>query len=256
MIAVNAIYISPVKSLGLTQFETVQVDSGGIIEDRRFHLINRDGALLTQRQAGSLVQIKASYHVEHETLSLRFPGGEDLTGGISLGEPVPTTIWGRQVAGRLVEGLWAAALSDFCGQQVRLVKSDLPCQCYDEYPVSLVSQASIDLLGQMTGDAAIVECKRFRPNFLISGCAPHQEDSWLGGVIRIGPKLAIQVIARDPRCAITTHDPESGEWDSDTLRHILSYRPGSRVPYFGVYGIVVSPGPVSIGDQVITSTAS
>ena len=71
----------------------------------------------------------------------------------------------------------------------------------------------------------------------------------------MGPDLVIQIIARDPRCVITTLDPETGERDIDTLRLILSYRPNARAPYFGVYGVVVRPGVVTVGDQVLTPIA-
>ena len=60
----------------------------------------------------------------------------------------------------------------------------------------------------------------------------------------------MRLIARDPRCAITTLDPSTGNRDFDTLRLILSYRPSVRAAYFGVYGVVESPGTVSVGDEV------
>ena len=255
MITVDAIYIAPVKSLALVQPETVHVGPTGILEDRRLHLIDGEGALLTQRQVGPLVQVKAQYQQEPERLALHFPDGNELGGPLDLGEPVVTNMWGRDVPGRVIEGEWAASLSDFCRLPVRLVQSDLPCQSYDEYPMSLMSQASIDYLGRQCGDAPespTFEGRRFRPNFLLNGCEPHQEDGWIGGVIRVGIELLVQVVARDPRCAITTHSPDTGERDADTLRLILNYRPNPRAPYFGVYGVVVRPGAVSLGDHVVT----
>lgn len=260
MIKVESIYISPVKSLGLSQPERVRVDAAGIIEDRRFHLIDDRGGPVTQRQVGSLVQVKADFKAadgaDNEFLTIRIPGQADLKSMVELGDQAVTRLWGRDVPGRLVEGDWSAALSGYCGHRVRLVRSDLPGQCYDEYPVSLISQASIDFLSKQSADGMVFESKRFRPNFLLAGCDPHQEDSWLGDVIRIGPELLVQVVARDPRCAITTHDPETGEQDTDTLRLLLSYRPNTRFPYFGVYGVVVRPGEVSLGDQVVSSLIS
>ena len=90
----------------------------------------------------------------------------------------------------------------------------------------------------------------FGPNFLIEGCSPHEEDSWLGGVIAVGPELRLRLVAPDPRCAITTVAPDTGERDFDVPRMLLTYRPASRAPYFGVYGVVESPGVVSLGDEV------
>ena len=255
MVTVEAIYTSPVKSLGLAQPEAVRVDPRGITEDRRFHLVGPLGALLTQREVGRLVQVKAEYQPEPEWLRLQFPGGSSLEGPVELGQPVVTQIWGRNVAGRVLSGDWNDALSGFCGQAVRLVRSDQPGQCYDEYPISLVSQASIEGLSRQPGAPAGFEGRRFRPNFLLAGCGPHEEDSWIGATVRIGEELLLRVVARDPRCAITTHDPQSGNRDVDTLRLILSYRPSflgrTRAAYFGVYGIVDRPGTVSLGDEVV-----
>ena len=66
--------------------------------------------------------------------------------------------------------------------------------------------------------------------------------------------MRLRVVARDPRCAITTRDPETGERDIDTVRLILSYRPSPRAAYFGVYGMVERAGEVSLGDVLIKAS--
>ncbi len=250
MITVDAIYTSPVKSLGLVHPETVRVEFGGIVEDRRFYLVDEKGGLLTQRQIGPLVQVQADYRAEPEWLGLRFPDGSTLDGPVEMEERVNTRIWGRRVPGHVVGGDWGGALSDFCQRPLQLVHSDLPGQCYDEFPISILSQASVDILAQQSSGAATIGAKRFRPTFFLGGCQPHEEDDWLGHAMQVGNELRLRVMSRDPRCAITTHDPETGAPDVDTLRLILSYRPHPGAPYFGVYGMVERPGNVSVGDQV------
>ena len=131
-----------------------------------------------------------------------------------------------------------------------MVKTDEAGLSFDEYPISLLSQASIDLLEQRANRAKEFEARRFRPNFLLEGCSPHEEDSWLGGVLAIGPELRLRLAAPDPRCAITTVDPDTGQRDFDTPRLLLTYRPAVRAPYFGVYGVVEAPGVVTVGDEV------
>ena len=247
---IKSISIAPVKSLGLVHPQAVHIDSRGILEDRRFHLIDGDGRLLTQRQLGRLVQVRVDYQMEPERLALRFPDGSRIDGTPELGEPVTTSIFGRLVAGRMVTGRWSEALYQFCGRAVTLVQSDEPGQCYDEYPISIISQASIEELGRHSAVTGAIDHRRFRPNFLVGGCLPHEEDSWIGGSLQIGDSLTLRIVARDPRCAITTHDPDTGEQDMDTLRLILSYRPDPQAAYCGMYGIVESPGSVSIGDKV------
>ena len=91
---------------------------------------------------------------------------------------------------------------------------------------------------------------RFRPTFLLENCEPHEEDSWIGRTLCIGKELEIQIISQDPRCAIITQNPATGEPDVDTLGLIRSYRPESSAAYFGVYAEVLHAGAVAAGDEV------
>ncbi|MCH8971430.1 MAG: NAD(P)H-hydrate epimerase, partial [Acidobacteria bacterium] len=138
----------------------------GIVEDRRFYLVDQHGRLLTQRQVGSLVQLESEYRVEPEWLGLVFPDGTRLEGPVELGEEVSTPMWGRTVSGRVLVGDWSRALSAFCQQPVTLVRSDEPGQCYDEYPISLVSQASVQGLRRRAPPSVSLDSRRFRPNFV------------------------------------------------------------------------------------------
>ena len=189
MITVEAIHVAPVKSLGLLRPASVQVGATGIDHDRRFYLIDDRGVLLTQRQAGVLVRVRAEYCAEYleaeESLRLTFPDGSVIEGRVDTGEPVVTRIWGRQVNGRQVTGDWNKMLSKFCGRPVTLVQSRLPGQCFDEFPISILSGASVETLGRQAGVGAALDHRRFRPNFLISGCDPHQEDAWSGQTGRL-----------------------------------------------------------------------
>ena len=70
-------------------------------------------------------------------------------------------LWGRVVEGQaLVGGDWAEALSEFCGVELRLFESDKAGTCFDEYPVSIISQASIDYLTGLTGGAKVLRVPR------------------------------------------------------------------------------------------------
>ena len=251
MPTISAIYTAAVKSLALQPRTSVFAGPAGIADDRRFHLIDGAGRLLTQRQRPQLAQVSAQYHPETDILTLTFPNGNQLSAPVELGDPVTTPIWGRPTPGNVVKGEWNEALSHLCRGPVRLVKTANPNQSYDEYPISLLSQASIDLLEQATGGGRMFDARRFRPNFLLDGCAPHDEDYWLGGIIAIGPQLRLRLTAPDPRCNITAVNPDTGNRDYDTPRLLRTYRPSNRAaPYFGIYAIVETPGPASIGDEV------
>ncbi len=247
---VQAIHIAPVKSLGLVQPSSVHVGPSGIVEDRRFFLLDQQGRVITQRQVGTLVQVKPDYQPENDFLRLTFPDGMAVEGTVEAQEPVETVMWGRRVKGDMVAGDWSKVLTRFCGGTVNLVQARQPGECFDEYPISLLSNASVDGFKQRPGVGGDVDERRFRPNFLLAGCQAHEEDSWLGGRLQVGAGLILNVVAPDPRCAITTLNPDTGHPDLDTPSVIKDYRPSAGPAYFGVYAVVERPGQVSVGDPV------
>ena len=88
--------------------------------------------------------------------------------------------------------------------------------------------------------------------FEIDGVGPHEEDDWLGRALRIG---AATVIPRGHvgRCMVTKLDPDSGIRDLETLDAIASYRSGIATTEplaCGIYGTVLEPGTVRVGDAV------
>ena len=85
----------------------------------------------------------------------------------------------------------------------------------------------------------------------VAGGAPHEEDTWVGREVRLGDGV-VRVHEQVARCAITTKNPDTGERDLDTLRVIKEYcgqRNGRHLD-FGVYGSVVQPARVQVGDAV------
>ena len=85
----------------------------------------------------------------------------------------------------------------------------------------------------------------------VSGCEPHEEDTWMGTEVRVGGAV-LRVVETDDRCVITSRDPDTGAKDFDTLKTIAAYRGDDQeggLP-FGVYADVVEPGTIRIGDPV------
>ena len=251
MITVAEINIAPVKSMALASLTEATLDLGGIRDDRRFYLVNQQGRLLSRRQVGKLAQLVTAWDPSDESLRIEFPDGRVLEGTLELDRPVWTIIWGRLVRSRALMGDWMRAISEFCGQPAMLMMSDLPCQVFDEFPVSILSRASVERLSTqmgMSGDERLAT-DRFRPTLLLDGCDEHQEDGWMNRAMSVGDAV-VRVLAPDPRCAIIDQDPVTGETDAEAVRSILRYRPNALAAYFGVYGIVEKPGVVRVGDEV------
>ncbi len=251
MITVAEINIAPVKSMALVPLTEATLDLGGIVDDRRFYLVNSQGRLLSRRQVGRLAQLVTSWDPSSELLRIQFPDGNVLEGIPELDRPVWTIIWGRRVRARPVMGDWMRTISEFCGQPAMLMMSDLPCQVFDEFPVSILSRASVEYLSTQMGmsEDECLATDRFRPTLLLDGCEEHQEDGWMNRTISIGDAV-VRILAPDPRCAIIDQDPVTGETDTEAVKSILSYRPNALAAYFGVYGIVEKPGVVRVGDEI------
>ena len=249
---IKSISIAPVKSLGLVSKEAVRVGCVGVEEDRRFLVCDAAGAMVTQRQIGRLALVKSEYCTSTDQLKLEFPDGSSVAGVPELGIAIETKVFRRMVSGSVVKGELSEALSEYCGTQLALVKTEVAGVCQDAYPVSLLSQASIDYLSEVAQNGIMLEHRRFRPNFLLVGCEAHEEDSWLGREVAVGEEVRLRVEMLDPRCAMTTLNPNTGERDMDTPRVILGYRGdvNGNGACFGVYGTVVSSGVVKVGDEV------
>ncbi len=56
----------------------------------------------------------------------------------------------------------------------------------------------------------------------------------------------------DPRCDMTTHNPDTGVRDMKTLTLISAYRTDQpKETNFGVYASVEQEGEIAVGDEVV-----
>jgi uncharacterized protein YcbX len=249
---VTRISITPVKSMRLHHPERARLETFGVLENRRFYVADPIGRLWNNKRFGPLQLIRAEWDPATERLSLLFPDGTVLEGdATSVDGPVETDFWGRKGTGRTVAGPFSDALSDYVGIPVVLVRADAPGMASDSAPVSLYSVASAEEIDRQARHAVPHDRRRWRMLLEVDGCAPHEEDQWIGCRVQLG-QTVIRVISPVGRCVITTQDPETGLPDFDTLRTIKEYRGvrGEKSLDFGVYADVETPGDVAVGDRV------
>lgn len=242
--------IAPVKSLGLLHPESVTLTKRGVAEDRRFYLVDATGRLMDRLVIGSLVQVGAWTDPAGTSLRLTFPDGRVVEGEVELQDPIVTMMYGRAAVGHVVGGPFAAALSAFAQREIRLARVDDPGGTGDHHPATLISDGSLDQLGQHLGVGA-VDGRRFRMLMELEDGTAHVEDGWIGRRVAVGG-ATMRISAPVPRCAITTQDPDTGERDLDTLRTIISYRGlrNDKDVDFGVWGEVDVAGEICVGDEV------
>jgi len=250
---VVALATTPVKGLRVLAATQLHVGAAGAADDRRFYLVDERGWMVNGKRIGALSTVVAVYDAAAGTLSLTFPGGAVAGGAVQLGEEIDTRFFSRPARARPLLGAWSDALSEHTGEALRIVEG-VGRTGIDRGrggAVSLISRASLDGLARAAG-ADSIDARRFRMTVEIDGVAAHAEDGWLGERVRIGEAL-VRVGGHVGRCLITSRDPESGVVDLPTLDLLRSYRSGldttEPLP-FGVYGAVLEPGTVALGDAV------
>src|SRR5437879_5761006 len=145
--------IAPVKGMALARRDDVLLETFGVRDDRRFHVIGESGRLLNGKQLAPLVRMGAEWDEEANRLELRFPDGSVVAGDVELGERVSTSFYGRPVEGRFVTGPWNEAVSAFVGQPLRLVQAEALCDGLDRSgaAVSMLSAAALEAMRVAAG---------------------------------------------------------------------------------------------------------
>jgi uncharacterized protein YcbX len=259
VITVTGLATTPVKGTRLEPVGSVSLDRDGARDNRRFYVIDDRERMLNAKQLGALVSVVAEYEPGDRRLALTFPGEDVVEGVVSLGASVQTRFFSRTARARLVDGPWSAALSEYCGQPLRLVEADGDRSAVDRGrtgAASLISRASLGRLASAAGVPGVDE-RRFRMLIEIDGVEAHEEDGWVGRRTRVGEAL-IGWDGHVGRCLVTSRDPDSGQIDLPTLDILREYRGEceSTEPLpFGIYGAVIAPGAVRVGDPVSLSHA-
>lgn len=255
----SGISIYPVKSMAGCEVVSVKIDRFGPVGDRRWVVTNQAGRFLTQRENPGMALI----HATREGATLRLKAGAE-----SLVVPFPgpgskerlVQVWEDHARARDAGDSAARWLSDRLGQACRLfympddsvrlvdglyAKNGETVSFADGFPILLISRASLDdLNGRLPSP---VPMNRFRPNLVVSGCAPFAEDTW--ECIRIGD-MQFEIAKPCSRCAVPSIVQETAERDPHINRVLAGYRRFDGKIYFGQNLLYRQGGEVRIGDDV------
>jgi uncharacterized protein len=113
-------------------------------------------------------------------------------------------------------------------------------------PISLFSIQSGHQLGDEIG--ATLDKRRFRANIYmnLASAGGFAEDTYVGRTLRIGPKVAISILERDPRCKMITIDPDTAVPNAQLLRTVNQAHDNKA----GVYGAVLIEGIIRRSDPI------
>ena len=113
-------------------------------------------------------------------------------------------------------------------------------------PISIFAVQSARKLGEETG--VDVDKRRFRANVYVDlqSAKGFEENEFVGRSLRIGPKVVVSILERDPRCMMITLDPETAEKTPAILKKVAQAHDG----FAGVYGAILTEGMIRKGDSV------
>jgi uncharacterized protein len=246
-VTVTALAIAPVKGMRLAPADRLELGPSGAVGDRAFLVVDDEDRLLLTTRTPALLEIVARW--DGERLSLTFPDGREVAAIPEPGRPGATANYeGRAIAGRIVEGELADAISGHLNRPVRLLARDTDQRGADDAPVTLMSSASLAALAPaLAGE--VPDARRFRMTITIDGVNAWEEHGWSGRRLQAGDAV-LRVLEPVPRCAVTTRDPDTGRRDVPTLKALAELR-GKRDVTFGVWCEVLAPGTVRVGDAVV-----
>ena len=241
----TSIHVYPVKGARGISLQTSDVLRSGLRHDRRFMLVDGDATFMTQREHPKMALVDVALRAESMVI-----GGEievPLALPSSLGR-TKVTVWKDTVDAITVPGQASTWFSDRLGVTCSLVwmPPDVDrCGFADAYPVLVATLSSLaDLNARLDTP---VPMDRFRPNLVIDGGAPYEEESH--PAVTIGT-IRMTMPKRCDRCVVTTVNQSTAEVGKEPLRTLATYRKHQNEVYFAMNAVPEREGRVAVNDSV------
>lgn len=275
---VSQLWRHPVKSMMGERVESAEVVEQGMVGDRTWATRDEErGGIRGAKKIAGLMKLAAA-HVDgpRSAVVITMPDGSTTTTDaadrderVSNAIDHRVTLWPLRPADDLdhyrrgapdsddmleeLNGIFGREegepLPDLSVFPPEILEFESPPGTYlDAWPLLLMSTSALASLDEALPDSAI-DVRRFRPNVVIDtgDATGHPEVHWVGRRIRVG-EVEIEVNAGCPRCVMVTHEVDADiPADRRVLRHIVADL-GQNV---GVYGKVVTPGTITMGDPVL-----
>jgi len=260
MIQLTSLIYYPIKACRGTVLDAARVERMGLENDRRMMVVTPDGKFLTQREYPKLALVRPT--LEADNLTLNAPNMDLLCMTLEKsGDAIPVDIWESRGVQAIDQGKRAADwFSEWLGAEVRLVHIADGYQrsitkfavtendhtgFADGYPILIISEESLaDLNSRLERQ---IPMDRFRPNLVVKGCGPFDEDGWKR--ISIG-EVELAVVKPCDRCVVTTIDKETLEKSKEPLKTLSTYRNQAQGAMFGQNVIPLNEGRLKLGMNV------
>lgn len=266
---ISELLIYPIKSLGAISVTETVVEGKGLRYDRRFMLVDPPGDFITQRTNHQMALLDVAIdedtglrvwhrHRPDDVLTLPLAIPTQTEGEVPFRETIGVNIWDSSDVPALVVSTEADQwFSRVLEKPCRLVympetthrdvdpayaREHDAVSFADGYPYLLIGQASLDNLNQRLDEP--ISMLRFRPNIVVAGSLPNEEDAWqhfrIGNVDFFGVKPCA-------RCVLTTVDPKTGQKGREPLRTLATYRQWKHKILFGQNVLAKPTGALTLG---------
>jgi hypothetical protein len=261
----SEIWIYPIKSLGGVRVKSARVFEKGLEYDRRWMLIDRDNEFMTQRIYPKMARVKLQIQ-SRWLLRSKFKvmhGKDSITLSVNhsfVAKPIKAIIWDDEVEVYEVDKEYSSWFSARLGVNCKLVsfpeENARPVdQNYqinrehvslaDAYPLLMIGEQSLADLN--TRLAEPVPMNRFRPNLVVRGGKPYQEDEWKKFSVGKNEFAGVKPCAR---CVLTTVNQDTGEKGIEPLATLSTYRKKDNKVLFGQNLIAIDHGKIYEGDEI------
>lgn len=273
---IAALHLYPLKGARGLALDAARAEITGLaaagIADRQWMAVEPAGRFITQRETPQLALVAPG--LVDGALVLRGRDGTALSLDPARRPPGSrdVVVWRDAVRGHDEGDEAARWLTRQLGCPARLVRFDRsrtrPCNpdyvgdsgahtlFADGYPLLVIGSASLAHLNERLArkGAAALPMNRFRPNVVIDGLAPHEEDRL--EAISIGA-VTLQPVKPCTRCRVTTTDQATAEVGREPLRTLAEYRYDAKLAgvTFGVNAIVTTAGALGVGDEIAVRPA-
>jgi MOSC domain-containing protein len=253
---VESLWRYPVKSMRGEELEEAFVGFSGVYGDRLFAFKSsaapKGFPYLTGREQEEMLLYRPHFrHPEPAAKPPYLSEAESMAPGINplFADPADLTVDVETPSGEVLEVNDPALISLLAkrmggGPVLTLRRSERAMT--DCRPISLFAIQTGRQLGDEVG--MTLDKRRFRANIYmdLTSAGGFGDDAYVGRTLRIGPKVMISVLERDPRCKMITIDPDTAQTDAQILRTVNQIHDNKA----GVYGAVLVEGTIRRGDVI------